>query len=269
MNMNTFSPATRWESFADDLTMRIDERGNGRPILILHGTAGPQSVSGIASAIAEHAYVLTPTHPGFAGEPRPEWFTSVDDLALTYLDLLDLLDLRDVIVIGFSFGGWIAAELAMRDTRRLGALILVDAAGIQVDGHEMASPGAPGTSSARNNQQPGFNSAAQNPEQAAARAANLQALAVYTSEGMNDPKLRRRLARMRVPALVVWGENDPILSLDYGHAYAQALPNARFTLIPEAGHFPQFEQPERLLTIVREFVDSIAASPVPESSKER
>jgi pimeloyl-ACP methyl ester carboxylesterase len=74
---------------------------------------------------------------------------------------------------------------------------------------------------------------------------------------LRDPKLRRRLTRVKIPTLCLWGENDRIVSPDYGRAYAQALPNARFELIPEAGHLPQIEQPERLLTIVKGFVDSI------------
>jgi pimeloyl-ACP methyl ester carboxylesterase len=92
------------------------------------------------------------------------------------------------------------------------------------------------------------------PEQAEARSANIQALYVYDQgQGMADPKLRRRLRRVRIPALVVWGESDGVADPDYGHAYAQSFPYARFELIPEAGHLPQIEQPECLLTIVWEF----------------
>src|SRR6266702_6745420 len=132
-------PRTRRESFADGLTVRIDERGSGRPMLVLHGGGGPQSVSSFAEAVAERAHVLTPIHPGFAGEPRPEWFNSIDDLALTYLELLERFDLRDVMVVGFSIGGWIASELAVRDTTHLSSIVLVDAVGIQVEGHAIAN----------------------------------------------------------------------------------------------------------------------------------
>src|SRR5216110_3440333 len=129
---------TRRESSADGLTVRFDERGNsGRPILILHGGGGPQTVAGLAAGLSK-AHVLVPTHPGFAGEPRPEWFDSIDDLALTYLDLLERLNLHEVMVIGFSIGDWIASELAVRDTTRLSSIVLVDAVGIQVEGHEIA-----------------------------------------------------------------------------------------------------------------------------------
>src|SRR6266536_1256229 len=132
-------PRTRRESFADGLTVRIDERGSGRPMLVLHGGGGPQTVAGIASALSSRAYVLTPVHPGFAGEPRPEWFDSIGGLALPYLDLLERLDLRDVMVVGTSIGGWIAAELAVRDTTRLSSIVMVDDVGIQVEGHTIAN----------------------------------------------------------------------------------------------------------------------------------
>src|SRR6266702_5175850 len=268
-------PRTRRESFADGLTVRIDERGSGRPMLVLHGGGGPQSVSSFAEAVAERAHVLTPIHPGFAGEPRPEWFNSIDDLALTYLELLELLELRDVMVVGFSIGGWIASELAVRDTTRLSSIVLVDAVGIQVDGHEIADvfPLTPDELSALSYHNPAafrIDPATLSPEQVAAIAGNFQALGVYGREpGMRDPKLRRRLGRVRIPALVVWGESDGVVDPDYGRAYAQSLPNARFALIPEAGHLPQIEQPERLLALVWEFADSITTTPVAGSFEER
>jgi pimeloyl-ACP methyl ester carboxylesterase len=269
------SPRTRRESFADGLTVRVDEQGSGRPMLVLHGGAGPQSLSGLASALSRRAHVLTPTHPGFAGEPRPEWFDSIDDLALTYLELLDRLDLHDVLVIGNSMGGWIASTMAVRDTSRLSGLVLVDAVGIQVEGHPIADASSltPDELLALSFHNPAafrVDPATVSPEQAAARAANVQALYVYDQgQGMADPKLRRRLRRVRIPALVVWGESDRVADPEYGRAYAQALPNARFELIAEAGHLPQLEQPERLLTLVWGFTNSIRPTPVVGSSDER
>ena len=117
-SLSPFPPQTRIETFADGLTVRIDERGSGRPLLVLHGGGGPQSVSGFAEALSERAYVLSPIHPGFAGEPRPEWFNSIDDLALTYLELLERLDLRDVMVVGFSIGAWAASSSSMPSASR-------------------------------------------------------------------------------------------------------------------------------------------------------
>lgn len=243
---------------AEDLTVAVAEAGpeKGRPLLVLHGAQGPSSVAGFVGAMAENAHVYAPTHPGFEGEPRPERFDTVDDLASAYVDLLDRLDLHDVIVVGFSFGGWIAAELAVRNATRLSGLVLVDAAGIEVEGYDMNSvlsrPPAGG---------PPAGAPPMSHQQAAARAGNREAMMVYTKDmGLSNPTLRRRLVHVTIPALVVWGENDPILPPDYGRAYAQAPPNARFVLIEAAGHFPQLEQPERLLHVVREFTESIPFS---------
>src|SRR5260370_21444114 len=208
------SPRTRRESFADGLTVRIDEQGSGRPMLILHGGGGPQTVAGLASALSKRAHVLTPTHPGFAGEPRPEWFDSIDDLAFAYLDLLERLDLRDVLVIGSSMGGWIASAMALRDTTRLSGVVLVDAGGIRVDGHPIADVSSltPDERSALSCHNPAafrVDPPTVSPEQAKARVANFQALYVYDQGlGMGDPKLRRRLRRVGIPAPRVSGESD-------------------------------------------------------------
>jgi pimeloyl-ACP methyl ester carboxylesterase len=265
--MSNLSPLSiRRESFADGLTIRVDERGSGRPILILHGGGGPQTVAGLAAGLSK-AHVLVPTHPGFAGEPRPEWFDSIDDLALAYLDLLERLDLHDVLVIGSSMGGWIASAMALRDTsRRLRGLVLINAAGIQVEGHPVTdiSNLTPDELSALSFHNPApfrVDPATVTPEQIEARKANGRTLAVYDQGlGSTDPKLRR-LKRVSIPVLVVWGESDRVFDSEYGRAYAGSFPNARFELIPEAGHLPQIEQPERLLPLVRKFAISTPALP--------
>jgi pimeloyl-ACP methyl ester carboxylesterase len=260
--MNTsFAPLrTRKESFADGLTLRFDEReNNGRPILILHGGGGPQTVASLAAGL-DKAHTLMPTHPGFAGEPRPEWFDSIDDLAIAYLELLERLDLHDVLVIGSSVGGWIASVMALRDiTQRLRGLVLINATGIQVEGHPVADVFAltPDELSALSFHNPAafrVDPATVTPEQIEARKANMRALAVY-DQGLNsaDPRLRRRLGRVSIPVLVAWGESDRVVDVEYGRAYARAFLHARFELIPQAGHLPQIEQPERLLDLVRKF----------------
>jgi pimeloyl-ACP methyl ester carboxylesterase len=262
---NLSSPSTRRESFADGLTVRFDERGNidSRLCLILHGGGGPQTVVSLAAGLVG-AHTITPTHPGFDGEPRPAWCNSFDDLAFVYLELLERLNLRDVLVIGSSVGGWIASEMALHDTTHLlKGLVLVNGVGIQVDGHPIPdvstlSPTELADLSFHNPAAFPTNPSTITPEQIAARKANTETLYIYDSQRLGgDPKLQRRLKHVKIPVLVAWGESDRVADQEYGRAYAQAFPNARFELIPEAGHLPQIEQPERLLTLIRQFAASI------------
>ena len=240
----------------------IDDRGEGRPVLLLHGGAGPQSVTGFADLLGtmEPARVIMPTHPGFGGAPRPEALDSIAGLAALYAALLDQLDLQDVILIGNSIGGWIAAELALLAPSRLGHVVLVDAVGIEVQGHPIVdffsltldqvaqysyhNPAAfridPSTMSATAR---------------TVMAGNRAALAVYSGPSMGDPSLANRLARVTVPTLVLWGESDRIVDPEYGRAYAESIPGARFQLLRATGHVPQIETPEPLARAIWDFVN--------------
>src|ERR1700759_79455 len=124
--------------YANDLEVTVDEQGDGRPLLLLHGGGGPPPMGPLPSALSEAFAVMAPVHPGFAGPPRPQWYTGIDDIALTYLQLLEQRDLRDVLVVGSSIGGWIAPERAVREHERISGTVLLNAVGIDVDGVELA-----------------------------------------------------------------------------------------------------------------------------------
>ena len=247
---------TRQETFAD-LALHFDDIGHGRPVLVLHGGGGPLTVARFVEAMAADARVIAPVHPGFAGTPRPDAFASIEQLADTYAALLERLDLTDVLVVGFSIGGWIANALALRAGPRVRGLVLVNGAGIVVDGQPCADVFSltPPQLSALSYHDParfGLDPASLSEVQRAGMAANMRTLAVYGRErDMGDPALRARLADIRVPVLVVWGESDRVVTPAYGRAVADAFADARFELLAQCGHMPQIEQPQRLLDLVR------------------
>ena len=266
------SPASTSTSRTVDLpgglSLTINEFGTnseGSAVLYLHGGAGPRTMAGLATALSEHVYGIVPTHPGFDATARPDGFDTVADLAVAYLDLLDALDLTGVMVIGNSVGGWIAAEMALRDTRgRIGALVLLNAVGIhahmkdnEVRDTRVMAP-AEMTQLAFHNPafRPDFSSFSD--EQRAAAAANQRTLATYAGEAFtHDPKLRGRLHRVTVPVLVAWGEQDGIALPLYGRGYAKSFPNGHFTSIADAGHFPHIEQLGATLGAIGDFVDTV------------
>ena len=251
--------------YADDPELTIDQQGEGRPLLLLHGGGGPPSMGVLASALSESFEVIAPVHPGFAGTPRPEWYTGIDDIALSYLQLLEQRNLHDVLVVGSSVGGWIASEMAVREHERITGTVLLDAVGIDVDGIELADffSLTPQQLIAYSFHDP---AAAPDPTQLpqAARdiqAANAATLAVYAREPyMHDPKLRRRLALVPTPVTAIWGESDQIAPESYGRAFAASFPNGRFELIREAGHLPHLEQPDQVLAAIHRFADETTRS---------
>ncbi len=124
-----------------DLPLTLRESGEGRPVWVLHGGAGPAMVDPVIAHFASDHHVLAPTHPGWDGTPRPNWLTAVGDLASFYLDILAELDLTDVTVLGSSFGGWVATEMGVHDTTdRLSHIVLLDAMGPVIPGQELTAP---------------------------------------------------------------------------------------------------------------------------------
>jgi len=247
-----------------DLSLTLIETGQGRPALVLHGGAGPDSVEDVVARLARGCRVLAPTHPGWDDTPRPEWFNGVDDLAITYLDLLEDRNLSDVVVLGSSFGGWVAAEMAVRDRgRRIGHLVLMDAIGPHIPGFEIRppgprGPGAPGDSEAPGgpggpDPQPAAPAAGQTPRRGPSREA-MEALQTYGGPSLSDPKLLRRLPRVHTPVLAVWGSEDTVVTPDFGRAYAAAFPHARFEVIPGGGHIPTREAPEATFAVIDTFL---------------
>jgi pimeloyl-ACP methyl ester carboxylesterase len=235
------------------------EVGQGEPILLLHGGAGPLSVAGWAELLARKgpARVICPTHPGFMGTPRPEALNSVAGLARVYGSLLEKLDLNGVTVIGNSVGGWIAAELALQAPRRLRGLVIIDAAGLEVPGHPIAdvfSMPLDEISRLSYHDPTRFrlDPSKFTPQQRAAMAGNMATLKIYSGK-MADPTLRGRLPGISVPTLVAWGASDRVIDPEHGRAYAAAIPGARFHLQPGAGHLPQLEAPEPLTDEVLRF----------------
>jgi len=257
--MNSLIPIRIPISSGEEVPLRVEEFGAGRPVVILHGGAGPVSVGSFAELLAEEtgARVIVPTHPGFAGTPRPEALATIGGLAELYDGLLEVLGLQDVAVIGNSIGGWITAELALRRPARLGRIVLVDAVGIELPGHPVAGELPPGQLIEHSwydpSKAPSIDPAALPPEAREILAGNRAALARYGGS-MADPGLVSRLAGIEVPALVLWGEADRIADPDYGRAFAAAIPGARFELLRRTGHVPQMETPELLLEALRSFV---------------
>jgi pimeloyl-ACP methyl ester carboxylesterase len=237
----------------EGVVLEVVARGQGRPLLFLHPEIGLDPEAAVLEQLAARTRVIAPSHPGFGRSELPRNMTSVDDLAYFYLDLLETVDLRNVILVGVSFGAWIAAEIAVKTTERVSHLVLANPLGIKVSDretrdivdifaitekefHELAYHHA----SAATRDYP-----AMSDEDVRLVARNRESTGRFGwSPYLHNPKLKGRLHRIKIPTLVLWGSSDRIAREDYGRAFAAAIPDARFATITHAGRYPHLEQPE-------------------------
>ena len=180
---------------------------------------------------------------------------------MIYLRLLRDRGYRDVTLVGSSVGGWIAAEMAVRDNAGLvGRVVIINGTGILVP--EAPMPDffslTPRQITEHSFHEPDrfyVDPATLPAERVAAQRGNIATLKALTSEPyMHDPKLQRRLGLVDVPVLVLWGESDRIVTPAYGRAFAAALPKGRFELVERAGHLPQLERPEATFAAIDAFL---------------
>src|SRR5438105_4978004 len=114
-----------------EVLLEVSIVGNGRPLLFLHGGDYFAQNRAFLDRLARHWRVFAPRHPGFGGSGRPDGFRTIHDLAYLYLDLLDQKGLDDAVIVGSSFGGWIALEMCVRSVERISRLALIDSLGVK------------------------------------------------------------------------------------------------------------------------------------------
>jgi pimeloyl-ACP methyl ester carboxylesterase len=236
--------------------------GDGPPLLFLHGGDFVQQNRAFLDRLARHWRVVAPRHPGFGASARPDGFRTIHDLAYLYLDWLDREADRGIVVVGSSFGGWVALEMAVRSVARIGRLVLIDALGVKFGGREdrdiadlFALPKDELDRRMFYDPQrvlPDYAGLADDELEAIAR--DRAATALYGWRPfMHDPGLRQWLHRVRVPSFVIWGESDGIVTPEYGENLCRALPDARFARVAQAGHYPQIEQPDEVAALIEDF----------------
>ena len=225
--------------------------GAGEPLLFLHGADGLTEWPAILDRLAERYDVLAPDLPGFGLSPISANIDDMSDVAYLYLDLMENLDLRGVRIIGHSLGGWAALEMAVRSCERIRSLALIASAGIHVKGHAkadiyMIDP----------DQQAKLAYADEKLGQEAAEralASKYQEQAILNriasarfgwNPRLYNPRLERWLHRVRVPTLIIWGEEDRIIPPIFGDALARMIPGARLEKISNCGHYPHVEKIE-------------------------
>jgi pimeloyl-ACP methyl ester carboxylesterase len=238
--------------------------GTGEPVLFLHAAGGAGTWHPFHGLLADAGFeVIAPDHPGFGQSDEFPEAGAVDDLVFHYLDVLDALGLDRPHIVGASFGGWIAAELAVYAPHRIGSLTLLSAAGLRLPEHPVTDifllPPPKMVTTLFHNQPPAASVPDGPPDLDAIIAAYREATSLARFSWvpfMNDPKLERRLGRITAPTLVVAPSDDRLIPVEHAKRYAASIHGAAYAEVPDCGHAMYFEKPEQFAAEVAAFLSS-------------
>ncbi len=241
----------------------ITKGGSGGPLLVLHGIECHEGWGAFQEALAAHATVYAPAHPGYTPTERPEWITTITHQAIFYHWFIEQQGLGPVDIVGLNLGGWIAAQMAIMCPQNVRNLVLVDAAGVHPEKGEIFDVFITPWKEVIDRC---FSDAANCPEYARVYGGEFQEFGGPREAGrtmsirmafrpfMYDPALPDMLRKITARTLIVWGEDDQIIPPECATLYQQAIPGATVHTIKRCGHWPQFERPDELAQCIQGFV---------------
>ena len=241
--------------------------GSGDPLLVLHDEMGHPGWLRFHEELAKNHTLYIPSHAGFGGTERLDWIMSMRDLAGWYLEVLDDLDLGQMNVMGFSLGGWLAAEMAVMCPGRFKKLVLVGAAGVRPVHGDIFDMFLVVAKEFITNcfldpaKTPEFQQVCPDeptPEQVEAwEVAREEACRLSWRPYMHYPPLPHLLHRLKgLPTQIIWGRQDGIVPLSAGDVYQKSIPGSQMSIIDDCGHRPEVEKPEEFIKQVQQFLST-------------
>jgi pimeloyl-ACP methyl ester carboxylesterase len=244
--------------------------GSGPPLLFLHAAGGAGQWLEFHALLARRFEVIAPDHPGFGGSDELAEVEGIDDLVYHYLDVIERLGLDRPHVVGGSFGGWVAAELAVHTPSAVGSLALLSAAGLRLPDHPVTDlflltpPQLADVLFHDPAKAAAFLPADPDVDTILAAYRDMTALARFSwAPFLCDPKLERRLHRITAPTRVVWPAEDRLIPIAHGHRYAELIPGAELTVVKDCGHAMYFERPEEFADTVADFLATVSSNIAP------
>jgi pimeloyl-ACP methyl ester carboxylesterase len=227
--------------------------GSGRPVLVLHEELGHPGWLRWHSELARSRTILIPQHPGFGKSPRVEWVRNIRDLAGFYALALKERGLAPIDVIGFSLGGWIAAEMAACNPAQFRKMVLVAPTGIKppegdiMDLFIITARAYLDASIQDPQSTPEFAKlygGEQTPEQFEAwEDARAETSRLAWQPYMFNPSLGQLLEiASGLPTLIVWGKQDRIVPISAAEVYKKSIPGSELVVFDNCGHRPEIEK---------------------------
>lgn len=244
------------------LNLHFTRTGKGPVVLFLHGAgaAGPNPFDPMLERLNSDFEVFVPEHPGYGKSDRPDWIKNISDVADFYLDFLEHLNLSEIHLMGNSMGGWIACEIAVRNTQQIRSLTLIGSVGINVEG--VAPPVYLFDKTPEETMRLALTdekiisellSRQLSEEQIKINAQNLETAALYVSTPYSAD-LHEKLHIIDVPTLILGGDSDGLVSPAYLREFEKRIPKSILRILKDCGHIPSLERPDLLNSVFREFL---------------
>lgn len=248
--------------------VEVWQAGQGTPLVFLHGAGGLMPDDRFFQALAAQFHVHAPLLPGYGGSEGEDELKDMLDTTLHTGDVIDALGLTGAALVGHSMGGMIAAELAALAPNDVSRLALIAPAGLWLDDHPVedlfaklpfelpellfhdVALGESLLTAGLDLEDPAFLS-----EFLIGNARRL-GMAGKLLFPIPDRGLSRRLHRIKVRTLILWGASDRLISPVYGDAFAAAIPNSELEIVAEAGHLVTLEKPGRVVDAIATLVNA-------------
>ncbi len=248
-----------------DVDLVVRRAGSGTPLLLLHGANGNASWLPVMEELSASYNVILPDHPGFGETAQPDWADNISDMAYFYLDVIEALGLNHLHLAGHSMGGWMAAEIAVRDSHKLKSLTLVSSAGIRVSGVDMGDLFAWSPEKtihevyARKEFRDQMLAFEPSEDEIETMLRNRQMAArLCWMPRFHNPDLPKWLHRITLPTLILWGDSDGIFPSAYAHAYHDLIPGSELEVYKHCGHAPMMEERDAFLRRMSGFLEGAA-----------
>ncbi|HLI81629.1 MAG TPA: alpha/beta hydrolase [Candidatus Binataceae bacterium] len=239
--------------------------GSGKPLLVLHEELGYPSWMKWNETLSERRTLVTPLYPGFGRTPRAEWISNVRDLACFLARFVREQGMAPVDVIGFSLGGWLAAEMAANDPNLFSKVVLVAPVGIRPpEGEIMDLFRVPALVYLRESVRDAAHVAEYaklydggvSPEQYEAfEDARAETARLAWQPYMFNPSLPHLLeGTVKSPTLIVWGRDDRVAPISAAAVYQKSIKGSRLLALEGCGHRPEIEKSEQFIKEVQSFL---------------
>lgn len=251
---------------ANGIHLSIKEDGTGQDMILIHGkNYSKENMDRLFNRYKVKYHVVSYDVRGHGESDKPDSFTLEDDVA-DLVSLIKTLHLENPIVIGFSMGSYIALKTAEEYPDLFSKVVLI---GTKGGGSTSSTQKIEDQAASRgmNKQQiveqmvrrvfapqVSFEDIAAFDKEIASSVTLTQNQKDAITKSLQNFDLLKDADKVKIPVLVLTGEYDRLNPPEEGKKVADALPNAHFEVIPNAGHIAFFENPDRVFSLIDNFV---------------